>query len=397
MVTKNILLNNPERFTHEHIIPKDKLEKALQKSIEKLEKWIDEYGDAFFKSSVNYKYCPTPNNHWVCGMHTGTYILAYEFTKDKKFLNVIERHIDSYKERLEGKIGMSDHDVGFAFSPSCVAAYKALGIECARQIALDAAEYYYNLSYCKKGGFILRLAKLAGDEIGCRTMMDTLLNIPLLFWAGKETGNQEYIDAAISQYKITEKYLIREDASSFHHYQFNPQTLEPVRGLTFQGYSDDSCWSRGHAWGILGFPVAYSQTKDKTLAALHKNITYYTLNHLPDDFIPKWDYHFVNEEKQPRDSSAGAISICGMLEMCKYLPESSEVRKVYESAAAQMMEAIIDKCTGDIGKDYDGLIYHVTGALPQGMSIDECAIYGDYFYMEALMRYLQPTWEFFWL
>lgn len=120
------------------------------------------------------------------------------------------------------------------------------------------------------------------------------------------------------------------------------------------------------------------------------------LNHLPKNLIPKWDLIFVNEEEQPRDSSAGVISICGMLEMCKYLSGDSEIKRIYESALAQMLEAVIDKCTVDIGVEYDGLIYHVTAALPQESGIDQCAVYGDYFYLEALMRYVNPDWECFW-
>ena len=85
-----------------------------------------------------------------------------------------------------------------------------------------------------------------------------------------------------------------------------------------------------------------------------------------------------------------------MNEMCKMLPDDAEQKKIFESASAQMLEAIIDNCTGDIGVDYDGLICHVTHALPQGQGIDECAIYGDYFYLEALLRYLKPDWKKYW-
>ena len=129
---------------------------------------------------------------------------------------------------------------------------------------------------------------------------------------------------------------------------------------------------------------------------VHKDITYYMLNQLGDDLIPQWDFIFKPEEDQPRDSSAGAVFVCGMHEMCKYLPDDAPQKAIFESAAAQMLEAIIDNCTGDIGVDYDGLICHVTHALPQGAGIDECAIYGDYFYLEALMRYKNPEWNRYW-
>ena len=78
------------------------------------------------------------------------------------------------------------------------------------------------------------------------------------------------------------------------------------------------------------------------------------------------------------------------------LPDDAPEKAIYESAAAQMMEALIDKCTGDQGFEYDGLICHVTGALPQGTGIDSVAVFGDYYYLEALMRYTNPEWKMYW-
>lgn len=398
MVTEKISLNAPWRFEKKHIILKEKLDKAIEAAVNKLEKQIAEHGTDFMATfSVDNKYEFGANDNWICGMQTGTYLLAYELTGKEIFRDAAEKQLKSYRERLDNRIKVDDHDVGFVYSPSCVAAYKVLGDKEAYQTALDAAEYFYNRSYSEKGGFILRSAiKAQTNPKGCRTMMDTMLNIPLLFWAGKENGEQKFIDAAISQAKITEKYLIREDASSFHHYQFDVETHKPMHGLTFQGYSDDSCWSRGQSWGVYGFPIAYSYTKDESMISLQRNLTYYMLNHLPEDLIPNWDLIFTKQDEAPRDSSAGLIAVCGMLEMCKYLPEDAPQKKIYENAAAQMLEVVIDKCTGDMGVDYDGLIYHVTAALPQGKGVDECAAYGDYFYLEALIRYQNPDWNRYW-
>lgn len=397
MINKEIILEHPERFSETYVISKDKLERAAQNALDKLEKDIPNWTESFARTnSVDFKYVPGPNDNWECGMQTGIYWLAYEMSGNPKFREVVEKHLPTYKERFEQRIGIGGHDVGFVYSPSCVAAYKVTGDEEIRQLALNVADFFYNNAYSKARGFVMRGGNNAIQRLNsCRTMMDTLLNVPFLFWAGQESGNVEYTEAALSQMKVTEKYLIREDASSFHHYEFEPMTWKPMRGLTFQGYSDDSCWSRGQAWGIYGFPIAYSYTKAEFLPELHKNITYYMLNHLPDDMIPYWDYVFT-EGEEPRDSSAGVISVCGMHEMCKYLPDSAPQKAVFQNASAKMLEAVIDHCTGDIGREYSGLICHVTHAKPQGLGIDECAIYGDYFYLEALMRFINPSWNRYW-
>ncbi len=394
----NIQLKDPTRFQGTYTIPREKVQKALDIALAKLERQIDEHGAAFADTiPTDYKYIWGENNNWVCGMQTACYFLAWQVTGNEKFLQAAKEQVKTYRYRFEHRIGLSDHDAGFAYSPSCVAAYKLLGDKEAYQTALDTAEYYYDFSYSEKGGFIIRYNSAKGpqDEGGCRTMMDTLMNIPFLFWAGQETGNQKYTDAALSQYHTTEKLLIRADGSSFHHYQFDPETHAPVRGLTWQGHSDDSTWSRGHSWAVYGLPVAYKYTGDEELLALHHDVTNFMLNALPRDGIFKWDLDFVDEEVA-RDCSAGLVAICGMHQACKYLPKDAPEQEIYRNAFAQILDATIDKCTGDIGKDYDGLVHHVTAALPQGLGIDECAIYGDLFYLEALVRYLTPDWEPYW-
>ena len=395
----NVVLNNPQRFEGNYEIPKEKLDAAIQHAVDKLERKIKEkYGNKFPKN--NYEpscrsYEIGENNHWVCGLHTGCLLLAYQLSGRQFFLDVAASQIESYAERLEKRIGVNDHDVGFVYSPSCVAYYKMTGDERAKQIALDAAEYHYQHNYSQKGGFILRISVIKDKPEGCRTMMDTLMNIPLFYWAYEMTGEKKYLDAANAQVDTTEKCLIRPDGSSYHHYQFEVGTHKPLHGLTFQGNSDDSTWSRGHSWGVLGFPIAYSYTKREDLPPLHKDLVYFMLNHLPEDYLPYWDYDFT-EGDELRDSSAAAIAVCGMLEAAKSLPDSAPEKAIYRNAAAKMLETIIDTCTEDLEEDYDGVMYKVTGAKKMNIGLEGCAPYGDMFYFEALLRYTRPDWKHLW-
>jgi unsaturated chondroitin disaccharide hydrolase len=396
MVTDKIVLQNPERFAKPHVISRDKLIKAAEKATDKLEELAKKYGVAFPGTrAIEYKYQCGENNNWECGMYTGCYWLAYEITGNEFFRQEAEKHLPTYEERFEKKTGLGGHDVGFPYVPSCVAAYKITGSERARKLALDTAEFFLGNAYMSKGEYkFVRRGMRAGQPY--RTMMDTLMNVTLFFWAGQETGDERYTEAALNQYITTNACLIRGDGSSYHHYMFDAETFAPIRGITLQGRSDESCWSRGHSWGVYGCPIAYSYTKADFLPQLHKDISYFMLNHLPSDLIPYWDYDFVSGN-EPRDSSAGVISACGMHEMAQLLPDGAEQKPIFESAAAQMLESVIDNCTGDIGvKVYDGLINHVTHAKPQGQGIDQCAVYGDFFYLEALARYLKPDFKRYW-
>jgi unsaturated chondroitin disaccharide hydrolase len=118
------------------------------------------------------------------------------------------------------------------------------------------------------------------------------------------------------------------------------------------------------------------------------------LNHLPEDCIPYWDYDFVDGD-EPRDASAGVISACGMMEMARELDDDDINKTIFQSAAVQILEATIDRCT-DVKDEDDGLISHVTAALPQKLGIDQTAVYGDYFYLEALARYKNPDFKMYW-
>lgn len=395
MLNRNITLTNPERFSAPYSIAPEKIDAAIEKALEKIERNIAAWDAGFVGTyTTGYRYPIGENNNWVCGMHTGLYLLAYELSGKKVFLDAAVKQLETYKRRVDEKIALNDHDVGFVYTPSCVAAYRITGDEKYKEWALQAANHLYDAGFAKKGGFILRGFDWPGEG-GCRTMMDTLMNAPLLFWSAEETGNKVHYEAALSQEKITERLLIREDASSFHHYQFEPDTYQPRCGVTWQGHSDDSCWSRGHSWGVYGFPIAYAYCKEQWLIDLHKDVTYYMLNHLPEDLVPYWDYDFM-EGDEPRDTSASMIAVCGMNEMCRHLPDDAPQKAVFESAAAQLLDVVIDHYTGDIGTPYEGLIHHVTAGVPQNIGIDECAIYGDYFYLEALMRYKNPGWVRYW-
>ena len=397
-----ITLERPERFTTPYTISKSKLEAAATEAFDMLKKLGKANGSNLPFSSAGFRYTFAEDylKGWTSGMYVGCYWLAYEMTGDKWFRDMAESLTPNFRRRLDQKIDMDNHDVGFVFLPTCVAQYKVTGDEAARQTALEACEYFYEKSYSKEGKFIIRMWQSWDKGPGCRTMMDSLMNAPLLFWAAKETGNEEYYKAARDHVKTTEEYLIRADGSSYHHYQFDPKTAGPVRGLTLQGNSDESCWSRGHAWGIYGFPSAYSYTGEDYLIDVHRDITYFMLNHLPDDFIPAWDYDFTST-KAVKDSSAGVISACGLYDMAAMLPDSSPDKAIFTNAANRILDATIDKCSGDNGiPDRDGFIFHVTGYAsapdPAKRTIEGIATYGDYFYLEALARQLNPNFRKYW-
>ena len=396
----DVKLKNKERYSENFDIDREKVEKALKIALDTLKKGAEKFGDNLVEPAGEwgwyYTYKPTDKITWTTSMWTGMYWLAYQLTGDGFYRNVAESHMKHYVEAAKDPKNFSDHDTGFKYIPSCVAAYKLTGNEEAKAIALKAAEALLE-HCCPVNKFIIRIGKGLPEQPydWYRMLVDSMLNVELLFWAYEQTGDKRYYEFAEGHCKMSAKYLIREDGSSYHHYQFDPVTKEPVKGVTLQGNRDESCWSRGHSWLVLGFPTVYKYMKDAEIFNIMDAVSNYLLDNLPHDYIPYWDFDFSDGSIEPRDTSTGAISACGLLEMCKYLSDDSEQKKWYKNAAHRLVDALIDKAAiHDIKQD--SLIGGVVGARTFNMHVSICQTYGDYFYLEALARILKPDLDFFW-
>jgi unsaturated chondroitin disaccharide hydrolase len=174
----------------------------------------------------------------------------------------------------------------------------------------------------------------------------------------------------------------------------NPESGEPIKGDTHQGFSDESCWSRGQAWGMYGFPLSYLYTKDEQFLSVSKKLTHYFLNRLPEDDVCYWDLIFTEGEEE-RDSSAAAIAACGLLEMVKQLPVLDEDRRYYEHAAIKIISSLSKQYVSSEDEAEEGVLLHSVYNKNFSHGIDESCMWGDYFYFEALVR-LTKNWTLYW-
>lgn len=365
------------------------LDDAIKFCIKKVDKCIETMNGLYpGEASVNEVYEPITYDlgTWTQGFWTGMVWLAYEFTGDEKYKKLALKHVDEYSDRIKNKIGVNHHDMGFLYCPSCVAAYKLCGSEKAKEAAILAAD---NLCtrFNEKAGFIQAWGEV-GAEDNFRLIIDCLLNIPLLFWASDVTGNENYRRIAETHLNTAVKYVIRPDGTTYHTYFFDTKTGEPLHGATHQGYSDDSIWARGQAWGVYGLALGYLHTKNPELVEKYKLVTRTFIEHLPEDNIPAWDMIFTDTKTQ-KDTSAAAIAVCGILEMDSLVKTDDS----FIEAAHKMMDALPSCYTGEHS---NGILAHAVYGMPQKSGIDECNIWGDYYYMEALMRIKNPNWNSYW-
>lgn len=354
-----------------------------------------EYLGTRFPSSAtrNQTYGVIDNIEWTDGFWTGLLWLCYEYTGDDAFKNLALKNVDSFLNRVEKRIELDHHDLGFLYSLSCVAGYKLTGSAEGRKAGLLAADKLME-RFQEKGGFIQAWGEL-GARDNYRLIIDCLLNIPLLHWAFLETGNPVYRNAAVRHYEAACNNVIRDDASAYHTFYFDPETGEPLKGVTRQGYSDDSAWARGQAWGIYGIPLNYRYVKDDSAFNLFKGMTNYFLNRLPEDQVCYWDLIFTDGSNQSRDSSAAAIGVCGIHEMLKYLPEVESDKNTYRHAMHCILRSLMERYTAPEIKPGNPVLLHGVYSWHSGKGVDEGNIWGDYYYMEALMRFYKD-WNLYW-
>ncbi len=347
-------------------------------------------------SSVNNIYPACDNNQWTCGFWPGEVWLSYERTGDEAFKRTAMTLVKSFDHRIRNKIEVDHHDMGFLYSPSCVAAYKLTGDTTARDAAILAADQLIS-RFQPKGQFIQAWGEMGAPE-NYRYIIDCLLNLPLLYWASEVTGDSKYADIAHRHITTCLANSFRPDGSTYHTFFMNPDGT-PSHGATCQGYRDDSFWARGQAWGVYGSVLSYRYTKNPEYLDTFRRALDFYMTRLPADLVPYWDMIFTTGSEEPRDSSSAAIVACGLLEAVKWV--DAEEGAAYEKLARQMMASLVQHYAVTDHKPGAGLVLHGTYSkkspyntcTPEG--VDECVSWGDYFYMEALTR-LTTDWKLYW-
>jgi unsaturated chondroitin disaccharide hydrolase len=332
------------------------------------------------------------NIGWTTGFWTGLLWLAFELSGDRRYADGARAHLPGYRTRLEQRINVDHHDLGFLYSPSCVAAYRLTADPVARDTALLAAQTLMS-RFLPGAGIIQAWGDLEDPRQRGRIIVDCLLNLPLLYWASRETGDPKFAQAAVSHAEASMRHLVRSDDTTFHTFHFDPESGAPLRGSTAQGWTDDSCWARGQAWGIYGFAVNARLAKRPDFAVVSARLAHRFLAHLPDDLVPYWDLSLPSDN-EPRDSSAGVIAACGMFELADASQDEQE-RTQWRSQALALLAAAERHCAPRDPHSSNALLLHGVYSKPDGRGVDEGTLWGDYFYLEALVR-AERLWTAHW-
>ena len=320
---------------------------------------------------------------WCSGFWSGILWMDYDYTRSEAVMKAAMGYTDAIAPIVTQPI--YDHDLGFIVINSFLKGYEQTKDARYKQLALQAADSLATL-YNNKVGTILSWPRHVKDYGGHNTIMDNMMNLELLFWAAENGGGKRLKDIAVRHAETTMKNHFRPDGSCYHVAVYDTLDGHFIKGVTHQGYSDSSMWSRGQSWAIYGYTMVYRYTRDQRFLDHAQKVTDIYLKRLKetsDDMVPIWDMDAPVGQRE-KDASAACVVASALLELCQYVKDGD----YYREQAVKMLRDLSTDRYQSRDKNVSFLM-HSTGHHPAGSEIDASIVYADYYYMEALIRLKQ--------
>ncbi len=358
-----------------------KMKVVAAKNMNKIPYTVDENGN--FDDCATTKW-PKDISWWTNGFWPGYMWLLYVGTKDPVYKETAET-AEKLLDKAFAEYDHLHHDVGFMWHISAGVNYRLTGNPASRLRALYAADFLaarYN-----PAGKYVRSWNADSDTDGYnKLIIDSMMNIPMLYWAAQEHKDDRYKQMAMNHAdKIIETH-IREDGTSHHIVEVDPENGEVFKAFGGQGYELGSSWTRGQAWALYGFILSYIHTGDERYLMVAKRVANsFIACAAQNDWMVPADFR---QPEQPKlyDTTAAACAACGLIEIAKTCTEYDV--KNYLNAAIELLKTIDAKAT-DYTTDNDNLLNFGSEAYRAdkgARGINTAIIYGDYFYTEAIYK-----------
>lgn len=317
---------------------------------------------------------------WCSGFFPGELWYMYEYTQD----NFWKQKAEEFTAPIEReKMNAGTHDMGFKVYCSFGNGYRLTGKKEYKDIMLQSAATL--ITRYKKNVGCIRSWDHNRDKWQCPVIIDNMMNLELLYWAFKESGDSVYYKVAVNHARTTMKNHFREDYSSYHVIDYDTITGAVLHKHTHQGYSHESAWARGQAWGLYGYTMCYRETKLPEFLKQAEKIADFIFSSktLPQDLIPYWDFNAPQIPNEPRDVSAAAVTACALYELSTYVSDMSEQYKLW----ADVIVENLTKGYRAALRDARGfLLLHSVGSGNHNSEVDVPIIYADYYFLEALLK-----------
>ena len=318
---------------------------------------------------------------WTSGHFPGSLWYLYEATGDDFFRD----RATVWTELVAPNSKVTDnHDIGFIMYCSFGNARRLLKTDRYDALLLETADSLSKRFNPDLG--LIRSWGALGEKRNFLVIPDNMMNLELLEWAAKAKGGEKrFDDIARSHATKTMGHHFRADGGTFHVLDYDQKTLR-VKGIERgQGASCETAWSRGQSWAIYGYAMMYRETRDPAYLEFAQKVSDFAINHpnMPVDGVPYWDYGAPGEE---RDTSAASIMASGLLELSTFVP-GDKGAKYRAFAVKQLLSLCTDEYFAKPGENGDWLLKHGVGHKPAGSEIDTPLDYGDYYFLEALLRF----------
>ncbi|OUS75857.1 glycosyl hydrolase [Paenibacillus sp. MY03] len=368
------------------------IDKAWDQALRKTIRNTKRIGDGFPHASKNGVYELADPGWWTAGFWPGMLWLLYNQSERGELRELAEKCESRMDAVLDGYERL-DHDLGFMWTLTSVANYTLTGSNVSEVRAMKAANYLagrFNL----KGRYIRAWNPWKeGERNEGEAIIDCCMNMPLLYWATRTSGDPRYAHIATAHLDTVLEHFIRSDGSVYHIVRFDPETGEKIEGVGGQGFATESAWSRGSAWAIYGLTLAYHHTGKKEYLTAANLTANFFLSRLGEDSVPAWDFRAPKPLRELRDTSAGACAASGLLLLAE--KTGGEDSAFYRMRAEAILQSLFENYGAWDIPDEEGLLLHGTSHYPQGSNIDVPLIYGDYYFVEGLAR-LKDYGPFYW-
>ena len=289
-----------------------------------------------------------------------------------------------YSQPLEPrKFDREVHDLGFIFFSTYYRWHQLTRDPALNEVLVQAGQTMA-LRFREKGQYLRSF--VAENSL----FIDIMMNVGIIFYAARETGDRKLRDIALRHSLTTRRYLVRGDGSTAHEGIFDLESGEFLRQATHQGYRGDSCWSRGQAWAMYGFHSCYEYSRDPRFIETAEACTDYYIMHTPHDGVPLWDFMAPNDSRKLVDTSAAAIAAAGMLRISRLLSDPIKGH-FYWSTAVRILRTLCQHYLGKSDPNWEGILKGGVYHIHKNLGVNESVMWGEYFFIEALEHVLRMS------
>jgi unsaturated chondroitin disaccharide hydrolase len=321
--------------------------------------------------------------HWCDGFLPGMmWVFCRHLAPDKPDFKFWTEQAIRYTRPLEGRKSDTEvHDLGFLFLSTYHRWYSFTRDHALKDVLIEAGRTLAK-RFNDHGQYLRSF--VAEDTLS----IDIMMNVGIIFYAGRETGDKRLRDIAVRHCLTTRRNLVRGDGSTAHEGIFELDTGEFLRQSTQQGFRGDSCWSRGLGWALYGFSTSYDYTRDPRFLHTSEACADYYITHTPADGVPPWDYNAPLENRALVDTSAAAITAAGLLRLCRRIPDPMKGH-LYWSTAIHILRTLCSKYLANGDPEWEGVLKGGVYHIHKDLGVDESVMWGDYFFVEALEEALR--------